>query len=351
MIECRRLGTRLGEFALDDVSFEVPRGAFGVVIGPAGSGKTSLLETIAGVIPATAGQVFIDTREVTTRPVHERGVALVYQHAYLFPHLTVRDNVAYGAAEQSHADEAMEAFGVSALGGRDVRGLSGGERQLVALARAIAQRPSVLLLDEPFSALDPRRRTMVRRYVRDLHRERGMTVLHVTHDFAEAGLLGDVIVLLDGGRVLQAGEAAEVFRRPATPYVAEFLGAENVLEGEARVVDGAVTGDDGVARAMEVRCGPLTIHSVSPARPGPCHAVIRAEEVVLARARPASSARNNFTGTVSEVAAYGAYVRVIVTVQGVPLVALLTIPSLHDLDLAVGAEVHVSFKAFAVHLC
>ena len=352
MIRVDHLGARVGNFALHDVSFSVAGGAWGVVIGPAGSGKTTLLETIAGVVPMASGRLVVHGREVSSEPVNTRGVGLVYQHAYLFPHLSVAANVAYGATDDRVVTDTMERFGVAGLAARDVRSLSGGERQLVALARALAQRPRVLLLDEPFSALDPKRRSTTRRQVRDLHREWNMTVLQVTHDFAEAGLLGDVAVLLDRGRVLQAGPSAEVFRRPASAYVAEFLGAENVLAGVARPSDEPWTpSEGGTQRPMVFTCGPLHIHAVSDVAPGPCHGVIRAEEVVLSRSEQASSARNHFPGRVDEVASYGAYARVSVLVQGVPLVALLTIPSLRDLALEPGVEVHASFKAFAVHLC
>ena len=134
-----------------------------------------------------------------------RNLGLVYQHAYLFPHLSVEANIAYGAAGADVAREVATRIGAWSFRGRAVDSLSGGERQLVALARALAHRPSILLLDEPFSALDPRRRETTRRELRRLHREWGMTVLQVTHDFTEAGLLGDVAILLDGGRVLQSG--------------------------------------------------------------------------------------------------------------------------------------------------
>ena len=358
MIAVAGLSARAGEFALHDVTFDVPRGGYGVVIGPAGSGKTTLLETIAGVRPQRAGLVRLGGRDVTHLPPEARDVGIVYQHAFLFPHLSVADNVGYGAADAATAREAAARIGADALVGRPVRSLSGGERQLVALARALARRPSVLLLDEPFSALDPRRRTLVRREVRAIHREWGLTVLQVTHDFTEAGLLGDVAVLLDGGRVLQHGPPEQVFRRPATPYVAEFLGAENVLAGEAREgpVD-AGESDDGSgagARAFEFRSGPLVLYAVSDASgaaPGPGHAVIRAEEVLVSLEPPATSARNRFRGTVTEVATLGALTRVTVEAEGVPLVAALTTRSARELGLAPGRTVWASFKAMAVHLC
>jgi ABC-type sugar transport system ATPase subunit len=212
---------------LRGVTFTVARGTYGVVIGPAGSGKTTLLETIAGVTRPTSGVLRLGGCDVTQVPAESRGVGLVYQHSYLFPHLSVGDNIAYGASDGAEARAVARRFDVERLWERDVQGLSGGERQLVALARAIARRPSILLLDEPFAALDPRRRARVRREVRTIHRERGLTTLHVTHDFGEGRVLGDIAVLLDEGRVLQAGPPGDVFRHPPPAHLAEFLGTDD----------------------------------------------------------------------------------------------------------------------------
>lgn len=359
MIECRSLSARHGSFQLADVSFAVPTGQYGVVIGPAGSGKTTLLETIAGVVPATSGQLWMHGRDCTLLAPEARGLSLVYQHAFLFPHLSVAANIAYGAASPELAEEVARRFGADALTGRPVRALSGGERQLVALARAFARHPAVVLLDEPFSALDPRRRTIVRREVRALHREWGVTTLQVTHDFTEAGLLGDVAVLLDGGRALQSGPPDEVFRRPASPYIAEFLGAENVLAGAVRVLEEAapdwLEGDPAPIahgyRAIEFTSGPLVLYTVGDFPAGDGYAVIRAEEIVLSLEPPTGSARNRFRGVVTERDTLGALTRVTVDVGGVPLVASLTTRSAKELSLAVGMEVTASFKAMAVHLC
>ena len=365
MIELRDLSARVGDFRLDGVSFVLPQGKYGVVIGPAGSGKTTLLETIAGVVPFGGGSLLLSGGDARAVPAERRRLGLVYQHGYLFPHLSVEENVGYGAVDAATVEELMQRFSIAALRGRDVVSLSGGERQLVAIARALAMRPSILLLDEPFSALDPRRRTLVRREVRAIHAEWGMTVLQVTHDFTEAGLLGDVAILLDGGRVLQYGPPEEVFRRPASPYIAEFLGAENVFAGRARAldetspdwVDGAPHDVAGRFRAVEFRTGDLTIYAVGDAPDGPGYAVIRAEEVLLSREQhgagepAATSARNRFHGTIVELATLGALTRVTVDVRGTPLVAALTTRSVHELGLGVGVAVEASFKAMAVHLC
>jgi molybdopterin-binding protein len=359
VIEIHGLSARLGAFELRDVSFEVPTRGYGVVIGPAGSGKTTLLEVIAGVVRARGGEIRLDGRPVTAHPPDERGVGLVYQHGYLFPHLSVVDNLRYGAVDEDTVQELVTRLEIGPLRERDVRALSGGERQLVSLARALARRPSVLLLDEPFSALDPRRRGKTRREVRALHREWGFTALQVTHDFTEAGLLGDVAVLLDTGRVLQYGPPEQVFRKPASPYIAEFLGAENVFAGTARVLAEAapdwLEGESSSLahgyHAIEFTSGPLTLYTVGSAGDGPCYAVVRSEEVVLSLERQSTSARNEFRGRVVEVGTLGAFARVTIDVQGTPLVAAVTTRSVQEMNLREGSEVFATFKAMGVHLC
>ena len=359
MIRLDGVTARKGRFALDDVAFAVERGQYGVVIGPAGSGKTTLLEVIAGLLAPSRGTVMLNGVDARALPPERRGIGLVYQHAFLFPHLSVRENVLYGAADAATAHEAAERLGVVPLFSRDVRGLSGGERQLVALARALARRPQLLLLDEPFSALDPRRRTLVRREVRALHRAWSLTTIQVTHDFAEAGMLGDRAILLDAGRVLQSGTPAEVFRRPASPYVAEFLGAENVFAGTARDlgeaspdwVDGEPTEYARGHRAYAFETEGLTFYAVGDFAVGAGHAVIRAEEISISRDHVHDSARNRFAGRIVEIATLGALTRVTLDVRGVPLVAALTTRSVHELGLVPGLAVMASFKAMAVHLC
>lgn len=189
-----------------------------------------------------------------------------------------------------------------------------------------------------------------------------MTVLQVTHDFTEAGLLGDVAILLDSGRVLQSGPPERVFREPASPYIAEFLGAENVLAGTVHHLRdvapdwaaGAADVSDVGARgkhAIEFRAGPLTLYTVGDAGEGPAYAVIRAEEILLSTEPHPSSARNVFRGRIIEVASSGALTRVTVEVHDTPLIAALTTRSAEELALSSGTEVWASFKAMAVHLC
>jgi molybdopterin-binding protein len=358
VISLKGVHARAGSFALQDISFDVAQGAYGVVIGPAGSGKTTLLETIAGVVRAQSGQIMLGDEDLTHAPPEARRLGIVYQHAYLFPHLTVRQNVEYGAASKEAAADVALRFGVDALADRSVESLSGGERQLVAIARALARRPEVLLLDEPFSALDPRTRNVARRSLRAIYFERRFTVLQVTHDFAEAGLLGDVAIMLDKGRILQKGDPEQVFRKPASPYIADFLGAENVFAGTARPIRPEppdwFAADEGefIQHAVAFTTGSLTFYALGDVVPGPTHAVIRAEEISIATSEPSmSSVQNQFRGKIKEIVPAGAITRVTVDAAGTPIVAAVTARSVRELQLFTGVEVVVGFKATAVHLC
>ncbi|HEY2067556.1 MAG TPA: ABC transporter ATP-binding protein [Gemmatimonadaceae bacterium] len=349
MIELQSLSARAGTFRLRDVSFTLASGSWGIVLGSVGAGKTTLLETIAGVRRAESGRVVLRGIDVTGTPPERRSVGIVYQQGYLFPHLTVDENVRYGGGDPRHAATIASRLGADALRTRQVGSLSGGERQVVALARALAPRPDILLLDEPFAALDPRRRTMVRRELRAMQRELGMTVLQVTHDFGEAGTLGDLALLIEGGRLIRAAPPEELFRRPPTAAAAEFLGAENVYAGTAELVErGDGTGPD----AVRFRSGALTFSAIGEFAGGASHAVIRGEDVVLSRARPGpTSARNVMDGVIVEVAVEGPLARVTVDVHGAPLVANVTSGAVVELGLAAGVAVVATIKATAVHLC
>ncbi|MEP6731995.1 MAG: ABC transporter ATP-binding protein [bacterium] len=349
MIALERLSSRAGTFELRDVSVVLPKGAWGIVLGPAGSGKTTLLETIAGVRDASGGRVLLRGADATALPPECRHIGMVYQHGYLFPHLTVEQNISYGAADVRAAREMATRLGADAFAGRAVTSLSGGERQIVALARALAPNPDILLLDEPFAALDPRRRVRVRSELRRLQRERGTTVLHVTHDFVEAGTLGDLAMVLDNGRLSQVGTPEAVFRKPASGAVADFIGADNVYSGTI-VRSGVIEAPE--MGTLSFSGNGLELAGVGDHPGGAGHAVIRGEDVVLARRQPnPSSVRNVLHGRIVEVAPDGVLARVAIAIGSTTLVAIITQASATELGLAQGESVVASVKATAVHLC
>jgi multiple sugar transport system ATP-binding protein len=237
-----------GVRAVDSLDVTITDGEFFALLGPSGCGKTTLLRTIAGLEQATSGTVAIGSREVTRLEPGRRKVAMVFQDYALFPHMTVAENIAYPlrvrrapkARQRSVAEETSAGLGLAGLLERRPAQLSGGQQQRVALARAIAMEADVLLLDEPLSNLDARLRLEARTFLKRLQRDLGLTTVFVTHDQAEALALADRIAVMESGRIRQLGSPKEVFQRPASTFVANFIGSTpmNLLDGVVR--DGAV---------------------------------------------------------------------------------------------------------------
>ncbi|MBP3982870.1 sulfate/molybdate ABC transporter ATP-binding protein [Pseudoxanthomonas helianthi] len=246
-IRIEKLGKRFGAFtALDDIDLDIRPGELLALLGPSGSGKTTLLRVIAGLEQADNGRVLFDGRDATRLSVQERRVGFVFQHYALFRHLNVRDNIAFGLRVRRGAErwpekrirervtELLSLVQLEGLESRYPAQLSGGQRQRVALARALAIEPNVLLLDEPFGALDAQVRRDLRRWLRELHDRTGLTTIFVTHDQEEALELADRVAILNRGRIEQLGSPAEAYDAPATPFVYSFVGEVNRLPGERR---------------------------------------------------------------------------------------------------------------------
>jgi iron(III) transport system ATP-binding protein len=233
--------------AVDNVTLDIPSGKLVTLLGPSGCGKTTTLRMIAGLEWPTAGRVFIGDEDVTPLPAANRNVTMVFQAYALFPHLTVFENIAYGLRvarrpEEEIRDrvrEVMDLVGLPGLQQRYPAQLSGGQQQRVAVARALVMKPRVLLFDEPLSNLDAKLRKRVRADIRLLQQELGITSVYVTHDQAEALAISDVVVVMNQGRIEQIGTPADLYRRPATHFVADFIGEANLLPG--RYADGRVT--------------------------------------------------------------------------------------------------------------
>ena len=237
-LSVENLTVERGNFELKGITFSLPKGGITVILGPSGSGKSTLLETVAGFIKPLRGSIKLEEEDITNLPPEKRKIAVVYQDFALFPHLNVFENIAFGLKKvvKSHFGIKKEVLKIAKelkidhLLKRKVKTLSGGEKQRVALARALVVRPKLLLLDEPFSALDPQNRGLLRTLIRKLVKEKEVTTLCVTHDVTDAQNLGEQIIVMAKGELLEKGTPQEVFFKPKNPFVAKFLEV-NTLEG------------------------------------------------------------------------------------------------------------------------
>ena len=230
------------------VSIDVSPGEFIALLGSSGCGKTTLLRAISGFVRVSTGRILVSGRDVTVAPPDKRDMAMVFQSYALWPHMTAAQNVGYGLRLRKvprdelkrRVEQTMSLLGLGGLGNRPVTQLSGGQRQRVALGRALAIKPQILLLDEPLSNLDARIRQTVRHEIKALQKQLDITAIHVTHDREEAMVMADRIVILDRGHIAQVGSPEEVYNRPASSFVAAFMGADNVIRIAAERSDGAV---------------------------------------------------------------------------------------------------------------
>src|SRR5215469_9860054 len=267
-IRVENLAKRFGTFqAVDRVTFSVPAGELVALLGPSGSGKSTLLRIIAGLETADSGTVELTGEDATAVPIQRRGVGFVFQHYALFRHMTVRENIAFGlkvrkrprAEIRARVDELLDLVQLRGYATRYPSQLSGGQRQRVALARALAPRPKVLLLDEPFGALDAKVRDELRTWLRRLHEEVHVTSLFVTHDQQEAFEVADQVIVLNHGRVEQMGPPQQLYENPATPFVTEFLGSVNVLRVETVLGMDQASDEGPLPLALPGTDGPISV--------------------------------------------------------------------------------------------
>lgn len=299
--------------ALSEVSLSVGRGEFVTLLGPSGSGKTTFLMVLAGFEAPTAGRLTLDGQDVTGQPVEMRGFGMVFQGYALFPHMTVEDNIAFplrvqrrSASEiRNRVAQMIEMVGLSGHGHKRPAALSGGQQQRVALARALACEPPVLLLDEPFSALDKNLRGQMQDEVRRLHRETGTTFIFVTHDQSEALALSNRVAIFDRGRLQQVDSPRMVYERPANRFVAEFLGDINIFPLDAAARDSG--GSAATFEGQVVRAGPragLVTQTLA----------VRPEFMSLASAAPTSG--NAVAARVVDLTYQGASTRIALVTAG-----------------------------------
>lgn len=317
---------RFGSFqAVENVNLEIKKGSLVVLLGPSGSGKSTLLRLIAGLEIPDSGRIAIAGRDVTYQSVQKRGIGFVFQHYALFKHMTIYDNIAFGldlrkvnkAKIKERVGELLELVQLEGLGNRYPSQLSGGQRQRVALARTLAIDPQVLLLDEPFGALDAKVRKELRNWLRHLHEQVDITTVFVTHDQEEAMEVADQIVVFNKGRVEQVGTPAEIYDHPATSFVMSFVGPVNVLPGTS-----------GIFRTQN-------LHSSSS------QVFLRPHDIVL----QTTPEENSVPAKVNRIAHLGWEVAVELSLKdGQPVTAYLTRDRLHQLNLKLEQQVYIKPK-------
>jgi len=346
MIQISDLTKKLGSFCLEEINLSIEKNEYFVVLGPTGTGKTVLLETLAGMYRPDKGHIHIGDRDVTFAPPEDRRMGFVYQDYMLFPHLSVRGNILFGvdhrkvpkARREKKLTEMATLLRLDELLDSYPQTLSGGEQQRVALARALITDPEVLLLDEPLSALDPASKEVFQGELQRIHKETSTTMIHITHDFNEGMLLADRMAVMMDGKILETGKPAEIFQRPKTEAVAAFVGMQNIYCGEV------VTRGEG-----QYFCSGALSLRVATEFSGPAKAAIRPEDIIFAKHKIESSAQNILRGEIREIIHGGTFAKVILDV-GETLTILITKQALEDMELEKGKEGWAVFKTAAVHV-
>ena len=327
----------VGDPAVDRLDFEIGRGEFTALLGPSGCGKTTTLRMIAGLVAPTAGRILLDGNDLTAKPTHRRNIGMVFQNYALFPHMSVADNVAFGlemrgiAKSESRARiaEALAMVRLTGYEDRRPKALSGGQQQRVALARALVIRPDLLLLDEPLSNLDAKLREEMRSEIREIQRRLGITTVFVTHDQTEALALADRVVVMERGRLAQLGNPEEIYERPATPFVARFVGRINAIA--------AMTASDG-----SLRVGGVAVPAAGARPAGSSVTVmIRPQHIALV---PTGA---SLSGKVTGITYVGDIVQIAVSGEGFTLIAERGTADPSWRGLAVGQVVGVDWPAEA----
>ena len=339
MIRVEDLTVALPGFALANIQLQVAPGEAFALLGPTGAGKTLLLEAIMGVIPVKQGRILIDGRDVTGLPPERRRIGIVYQDHALFPHLNVMENIVYGqrycTGPLPDLDALIQRLGLGHLLARRIHSLSGGEKQRVALARSLAVAPSVLLLDEPLTALDPNFREDLRDLIKTLHQDTGITLLMVTHDFAEAHFLAQRTAIMHHGRVEQVGAVETVFTRPETAFVASFVGMKNLFPA-------AIDGGTAVMGGIRLQCR-------NPGG-GFRSIAVRPENVGISRQPKNTPGVNQLTGRLRRILNRGFYADILIDVDGVSWHAIDSRRDLGRSAVAEGETVYLTIAPEDIHL-
>lgn len=347
MIRIEDFCVRLGEFVLEDINLTIHDGEYFIILGPTGAGKTVLLESIAGLHPVKKGSIWLNDKNITNLNPEKREISIVYQDYVLFPHLLIKDNILFGlrlrkkstAEIKDTLEWLIELLEIRHLIDRRPQTLSGGERQKVALARALAIKPSLLLLDEPLSALDPETRESLQLELKRIHQELNLTVIHVTHDFDEALVLGKHIAVIGEGRIRQVGTPEEIFRKPNSEFVARFTMMRNILSGEL------VSQNDGIS---VFRSGSIELATVTHKEQA-SYACIRPDDISISADVSFRDGLNSFNGTISRIEERGMEVHVIVDVPP-EICCSITRRDFSEMRLTTGQNITITFNPDSVHV-
>jgi len=343
MIQIKNLSLQLGNFFLKDINLTIVDREYFIILGPTGAGKTILLECVAGLHRIKQGEIWVDQNEVTRLAPEERNIGYVPQDYVLFPFLNVAENIAFGVGQTSCTKTEMKKqvkslanlLAISHLLDRDTRSLSGGEKQRVALARALASSPKILLLDEPLSSLDLQTSKYLRLELLRIHRELGITTLHVTHNQIEAEEMADRLAILNMGTLEQVGRTEEVFFYPKSEVVSDFIGAPNILD-----CDYCRTLGQGL---MEVNCKGLRI--IVPHDGDLIQRIaLFPRDIYVSDTQPPGPQVNRFDGIITNIKPYGGTIRLEVKVGENTLRTEMSHDIFEDMDLTVGKEVFLILK-------
>ena len=342
MLELKNIIKAYPDFKLDDISFQVEDGAYFIILGPSGAGKTQVLEIMAGLVDPDEGSIMVDNNDIIDRKIQSRPFGMVFQDHAIFPHLSVSENISYslkykGLGRKEIKDrvlEQAEAMEIGHLLDRRPATLSGGELQRVALARTLMRKPRYLLLDEPLASLDVSLRQGLRSLLKKISKE-GQTIIHVTHDYEEALVLADKVAVINQGKIVQTGPAAEVFHQPGSEFVARFTGIKNYYPAR-------------LYREQDRQYGELengTILRLSTEEPeGKGFVLLKGEDIFISLTDLPTSATNRFKGIIKDITPAINGFEILVD-TGILFYARITRESVQNLGLHEGKEVWISFKA------
>ncbi len=344
MITIENLNINLPNFSLDNINLQIDEGDFFTLLGPTGSGKSVLLETIAGLIPVSSGSIKINQNDVTRTVPEKRGLSIVYQDYALFPHLSVKDNITFGARYKNigpvkadkKALELAEMLNISHLLDRTPRNLSGGEKQRASIARALLVDPAVLLLDEPLSALDPSFRQEVQDLLKSIHRETGITFVMVTHDFDEALYLATNGAIIQNGKLIRKGLIRDIFNTPGSEFVANFVGMTNIYK---------CSPENGC-----VRLGGMLLQCEKQISNEKCHIAFRPEEIILGNELNEQESPNTFEAIIKAITIGGFHARVALDYAGIEINTLVPRKLILNEALETGAKIKVAIPPQSIHL-